>query len=312
MLTPFGKEIRKLRLDREMRLLDLAKSLQKTSSFVSALETGKKPIPEGYVDQVVVCMKLTKKEAEALRRAADRTKKEVSVDELAGDERELVAAFARRLDEIPHDLLERLRKKVLKSLGDSSPFARKRGHTVPPQSTAKLWDNAELIRQVFSEYEEIAFPIMDVLEFRLQKMFPDFYLDFGTLEEMGLEEGRVIPGGDSITLRDDVYENAWKGQGRARFTACHELAHFLLHRNVPLSRMRSDGSDPIYCDSEWQADTFAGALMMSRHHLDQFVDEADAAEQCQMTYSAAEVQWSKYEGKGMIKEPGLDLGPGFL
>jgi len=306
MLTPFGIEVRKLRLDRRMRLLDLANALGKKPAYVSAVETGKKALSVSYVEHVVAVLKLTDEEAERLRRAADRTRKEVVVDELSADDRELVAAFARKMNELPDDFLRKLREKVFRSLSGSTPFSRRhRGFTVPPLSTLRLWDFADQVRDVFVDNEEVPFPIMDVLEFRLQQFFGGFSLEVGSREHLGPEEGRVVPGSLTIELREDVYEGAWNDQGRDRFTACHELAHFLIHREVGLSRAQRSDFEPIYRDSEWQADTFAGALMMSRRHAQEFVDEVDAAAECKMTPHAAIVMLNKYREKGFLDQETL-------
>ena len=72
---------------------------------------------------------------------------------------------------------------------------------------------------------------------------------------------------------------------------CHEMGHFLLHRDITFARAR-DEDVPIYRDSEWQADTFAGALMMSRRHMDQFTCPADAAAKCGMSGAAALYQFN--------------------
>ena len=60
-----------------------------------------------------------------------------------------------------------------------------------------------------------------------------------------------------------------------------------------MPRTRED-SDPIFVDAEWQADTFAGTLLLSPRHLGRFLDSDDAAKQCRMTGVAAKVMWSKY------------------
>jgi hypothetical protein len=135
---------------------------------------------------------------------------------------------------------------------------------------------------------------MDVLEFRLSSFFDGFYLDPCSKEEMGLEEGLVIAGENCIKLREDVYEGAWNDNGRHRFTACHEFGHFLMHRQITMARIR-DESSPIYCDAEWQADTFAGGLLMPAGHLGQLVNSDIAASKCGMTPMAANVMWSKYQ-----------------
>lgn len=299
-LTPFGKALRKLRLDKGLRLLDLAERLDRSSAFISAIETGRKPIPDRYIVSVSRAMGLSASEIKELRRAADRTRKEVKVETLREDQRELVAAFARKLDEVPPNIIASLKKIVLKSTADEIPFFRKRrGILVPPMSTKLIRDFADKVRSAFVEDEQIEFPIMDVLEFRMAIIFEDFHIDIQDRETMGENEGTVIPGENGIALREDVYDGAWKGNRRARFTASHELGHFLMHRSVTMARARED-SDKIFCDSEWQADTFAGTLLMSPRHLPLFKNSAVAAEACKITPSAAEVMWAKYQNEGRL------------
>src|SRR5215813_3450606 len=81
-LTPFGIAVRKLRLDKHLRLLDVAKLLDCSAAFVSAIETGRKPIPDGFVSTVARAMKLSTEEFATLRKAADRTRKHVSIEKL--------------------------------------------------------------------------------------------------------------------------------------------------------------------------------------------------------------------------------------
>jgi transcriptional regulator with XRE-family HTH domain len=309
MLTPFGIAIRKRRLDKGLRLLDLATLLDCSSAFVSAVETGRKPIPDGYIVAVSRAMKLSAEEIKELRRAADRTRKEVRLDKLPEEDRELVAAFARRLDKVPADMMARLKKIVLKSSSGDAPFQRKRrGVIVPALSTQAIRSFADTVRSVFVEADQIDVPIMDILEFRMEQVFEGFYIDVQDREAMGEDEGRMVAGTNGIVLREDVYDDAWKGDGRARFTACHELGHFLMHRTVTMARARDD-ADKIFCDSEWQADTFAGTLLMSPRHLPRFTDAQDAAKACKMTPAAAQVMWVKYRSEGRfgqeLQQPSL-------
>jgi Zn-dependent peptidase ImmA (M78 family) len=310
MLTPFGVLVRKLRLDRGMRLLDLARRINRSAAFVSAIETGRKPIPDAYVLMVARAMDLPAGEIKDLRRAADRTRKEVPVEELPEDQRELVAAFARKIDELPSDMMAKLKKLVLKSSDDEIPFRRKRpGILVPPMSTEAIREFADKVRTAFVVDTQVEFPIMDVLEFRMAKLLEGFHIDIRDKQSMGGDEGRVIAGKNVVVLREDVYEGAWSGNGRDRFTASHEFAHFLLHRTVTMARVRDD-SDKIYCDAEWQADTFAGTLLMSPRHLHRFKDAEDAAEACRISLPAAQVMWAKYNGEERFERlpqlPGLN------
>lgn len=300
MITPFGIATRKLRLDKGLRLLDLAEKLKLSSSFISAVETGKKPIPAGYVNSVVAAMGLTWTEAAELQRAADRSKTVIAIDGLQGSQRELVAAFARKLHDLPPEFLEEIKKQVFKSIAGDMPFKRRhRGLLVAPASTRALWDFAEKVRSVFIGESDVCFPIMDVLEFRLPTIEEGFHLDVCSHAEMDAEEGLVIAGSKCIKLREDVYEGAWNDVGRDRFTACHELGHYLLHRQVAMARVRED-SQPVYRDAEWQADTFAGGLLMSTRHLAQLGCADAAVAQCGMTPMAANVMWSKCQKEGLL------------
>lgn len=300
-LTPFGITCRKLRLDKGLRLMDVASKLGRSSAFISAIETGRKSIPDAYMLSLTRAMDLSPAEVKELRRAADRTRKEVLVEKLPEDQRELVAAFARRLDHVPSKVMAELKKIVLKSAGEDIPFHRsRRGILVPPLSTGTIRNFSDQVRDVFVDSDTIEFPIMDVLEFRMSLIFEEFYLDPRDAAFMGNDEGRVIAGTNCIALREDIYEGAWNGNKRDRFTACHELGHFLMHRTVTMARTREDG-DKIFCDSEWQADTFAGTLLMSPRHLPRFANAEDAARECKMTGHAAEVMWKKYSDEGRIQ-----------
>jgi transcriptional regulator with XRE-family HTH domain len=296
-LTTFGRTIRKLRVDKGMKLLELANALGHSSSYCSAIETGRKPIPDGYVAHVIRAMDLSPTQSRELRGAADRTRKDVRVQGLSEDQRELVAAFARRIDELDEDMLVTLRRAVLKSTAGETPFRRKRrGILVPPKSAAYLREFAEKVRAAFIKDHQVQFPIIEVLEFGISHIFPDFCFDVRTQEEMGEDEGRVVAGSFTLLLREDVYVGACNGNGRDRFTASHELGHFFMHRQITMARAHEDGHK-IYCDSEWQADVFAGSLLMSARHHPQFTDPDDAARQCGMTPLAAKVMLSKY-GEG--------------
>lgn len=297
-LTPFGIALRKLRLDRAERLLDMAQRVGKSAAYLSAVETGRKPIPDGFVAVLARALDLSPDQIRDLRQAKDQTRKEVPVGDLSHENRELVAAFARQLDDVPVALREQLKKIVLKSVQDEVPFRRKRrGIVVPPMSIQALRRFAEQVRDVFVQPSVIAFPIMDVLEFRLGQLLPDFVLDIQDRETMGADEGRVPAGSSTLILRSDIYEGAWKNVGRDRFTASHELGHYLLHREVKFARTRDD-TDKIYCDAEWQADVFAGTLLMSPRHFCTFKDAAQAATMCSITPAAANVMWTKYMGEG--------------
>lgn len=293
-LSPFGVALRKLRVEKGLRLFDIAEKLGKSTALLSAIETGRKPVPDMFILDLQRALNLNKEEVRELRAGKERTREDVNVKHLGGEQRELVAAFARRLDELPANLIEELRKKVLKSVAGEEPFRRRRrGLLVPPKSNAVIEAIAGRVRSIFCDESIPSVPIIEILEFRLEKLDRDFRFEVRERSEMDHDEGRVVPAEKLLVLREDVYDAACRGEARARFTACHELAHYVMHHEVAFSRVRED-NDPIYRDAEWQADAFAGYLMMPRDLASRFNSVEEAAAGCGMSAQAAAVTMSKY------------------
>ncbi|WP_167629343.1 ImmA/IrrE family metallo-endopeptidase [Aquipseudomonas alcaligenes] len=125
----------------------------------------------------------------------------------------------------------------------------------------------------------------------MPNFFPGFALEVGTKEEMGRNHGLTIPSENVIRLREDVYDGLCNDVGRDRFTACHELGHYLMHRNAPIKFHRAEhGRLPAYMDSEWQANRFAGALLMPKDKLIECGSLQEVVERFAVSYDAASVQ----------------------
>jgi hypothetical protein len=95
-------------------------------------------------------------------------------------------------------------------------------------------------------------------------------------------EGSMRPFDREIWFPEKVYSNLVNGDNRARFTACHEAAHVILHtkqiinmgKKAFLSSVafnREFRSIPPCYNPEWQANYGAGALLMPRITLNPFV-----------------------------------------
>lgn len=111
MLTEFGKEIRKLRIDLGITLFDMAQATNVSSAFLSAMENGKKPVPDGYVESLANKFDAVMGQKTKFLRLADMTKKEVRINlsdsNLAANE--LATAFARNFSELSNDQVERIK-----------------------------------------------------------------------------------------------------------------------------------------------------------------------------------------------------------
>lgn len=146
------------------------------------------------------------------------------------------------------------------------------------------------------------FPIIQILEWALPELIPGFEFLQGTKAEMGANHGLTVPSQKQIWLREDVYDRAVEGHGRDRFTAAHELGHLLLHGSVNLAFHRSSQGLPRYMCSEWQADSFAGTLLMPLEGVKKCSSTAEIAQIFGVSGKAAETQNSIYSQKGWMRK----------
>lgn len=108
MLTPFGKFSRKLRIDRGELLKDMANNLGVTSAYLSAVEVGKRNIPESWLDKINSMYKLASEEAENLMKAYSETLTQIKIDlnNQTPQHKEAAMIFARELKDLNENELE--------------------------------------------------------------------------------------------------------------------------------------------------------------------------------------------------------------
>ncbi|WP_193453197.1 ImmA/IrrE family metallo-endopeptidase [Pseudomonas nitroreducens] len=172
---------------------------------------------------------------------------------------------------------------------------------VPPRSQDNVFGVAMSVRRELGIQTD-AFPIAEVLEFVMPQAFPGFALEVAEQYEMGPNHGLTIPDENVIRLRLDVYEGLVEGKGRDRFTASHELGHYLMHRNVPIRFHRAEhGELKKFRDSEWQANRFAGALLMPTDKMVTCQSLAEIVERFQVSWDAAQVHNKILAKKGLMR-----------
>ncbi|MEM6603185.1 MAG: ImmA/IrrE family metallo-endopeptidase [Pseudomonadota bacterium] len=104
---------------------------------------------------------------------------------------------------------------------------------------------------------------------------------YGLIREMGLRIFEATYEDDDISgqiIRDEennsyiIYVNAGHSHTRKRFTAAHELGHYVLHRDqigdgiTDDALYRSRLSNP----TEWEANRFAADILMPRDKVDYY------------------------------------------
>jgi len=147
------------------------------------------------------------------------------------------------------------------------------------------------VRKICGLQEQLYFPIVEFIEWVLGDPNNDFDYEIVPISEMKDTYGTTNTASNIMRIREDVYEGAVKGNARDRFTLCHELGHFLLHQPKLISYAR--GNVPVYCQPEWQANTFAAELM-APYHLVKNMSANEIAQKCGMSLTAANIQYKTY------------------
>ncbi len=117
MVSEFGKELRKIRIDSGEVLRDMAKKLEITSSYLSAIECGKRNIPEDLIDKLKNLYKLDDKRVLSLESAKEKSVKKIEIDiikNVSNSKRDLALEFARTFEDIDDEFALKLMKYMNK------------------------------------------------------------------------------------------------------------------------------------------------------------------------------------------------------
>ena len=94
-ISEYGKLVRKGRIDAGITMLDMAKSMGVSPSFLSATEVGTKKISDDFLNRVIEFFASKGIHISGIREAADVSNKAVSLEGLSTTQQFLVAGFAR-------------------------------------------------------------------------------------------------------------------------------------------------------------------------------------------------------------------------
>ncbi|MCL2579223.1 MAG: helix-turn-helix domain-containing protein [Oscillospiraceae bacterium] len=110
MITEFGKALRKLRIDCGEILLDMAKKLEVTPSFLSAVEVGKKGIPAHWLDRLSELYQLSAETKAGLERAAAESVLSIKLNlsQVEQPQRKAALVFARSFDTLSSEEADKL------------------------------------------------------------------------------------------------------------------------------------------------------------------------------------------------------------
>lgn len=112
MKGKLAKFLRKLRLENDEYLKDMASKTGVSISFLSAVENETKKMTDSLLEKIIECYHLTKDQEEELRIASMEANKETTIylDKLTDSQTKLTYRFARRIENIDDDTLSKIKK----------------------------------------------------------------------------------------------------------------------------------------------------------------------------------------------------------
>lgn len=121
MVTDFGKICRKIRIDNGEVLKDMAAKLSVTTAYLSAVEIGKRNVPQDWIGKIKNEYNLDDRQYQQLQDSLYEIKKYVKIDleEQTQTDRELILEFHKNLknlnDREKMDILTILRNQKVKA-----------------------------------------------------------------------------------------------------------------------------------------------------------------------------------------------------
>lgn len=112
MLTRFGKQLRKLRVEEEERLKDMADRLGVTTAYLSAVENGKRAVPDAWIYEIIDQYNLSDNEAKELQDAAYENKTDLTIDLNDTVNVEVALSFARKFRRLTLKQADELQKML--------------------------------------------------------------------------------------------------------------------------------------------------------------------------------------------------------
>ncbi len=116
MRTSLGDCLRKIRMENNQRLKDMADVLDVTSAFLSAVENGKKLMPATWYKKLKMKYNLDNDSIEELKQYAMESQKSISlnIENVTDEKKELAVVFARSFEKMDKETS----RKILRLLSN--------------------------------------------------------------------------------------------------------------------------------------------------------------------------------------------------
>ena len=116
--TALGKFLRKIRVDRDERLYDMAKRLGVSSAFLSGVENGHKKASVNLINKIVEYYNLNESQQEKLKDALSLSENRIDISQFSPQKQEATLMFARKCDELTDEQIEQIQKILKGDMGN--------------------------------------------------------------------------------------------------------------------------------------------------------------------------------------------------
>ena len=157
---------------------------------------------------------------------------------------------------------------------------------------------ARNVRATFNLDDKHRFPVLEFLE-AMPDIFAEKEFAFEIVDDGELPssvQGVTDVANHHMRIKQSVYDGAYRGSGRDRFSIAHEIAHYLLMSIFGFAFQRNFAGREVkpYEDPEWQADCLAGELLVPYHLVSSWSVE-QIANVCGVSVPAAATQKRAFE-----------------
>ena len=166
---------------------------------------------------------------------------------------------------------------------------------VKPLSKEKIWRLAKKTRS------DLGVNVPIDLEKLLNDLAEEEILDYEIVPDSEMPDCYGVTIGKFITFRESVFlaiaDESHSDHNIHRFTVAHEIGHAMLHKNIRTEGFaRRIKPKAAYESAEWQADTFAGYLLVPNRAIERSrFNASDISALCRVSQQCAEITVRKYE-----------------
>jgi transcriptional regulator with XRE-family HTH domain len=260
-LTPFGRRCREFRTRYGLTMADQAKGIGFSPAYISLIELGRRPVPEGYPAQFAHWISLTEAETKDLCDLAFGKTSVIKLKSTDKERAEIAEEFARKFHILP---IERLRQ--MRALLASAPASS--------YSPRQITDYANLARSLFNAEDRDDVDILKIIENHIALIDPSFTLrvkpdaEFGgAMEAYSSSNGKKV---ECTVVSERLYTTAAERNPYSRYQLAHEFAHWFLHRRQSRAFYRATRVPRKSAKIENEADLFARAFLFPRSLVEKY------------------------------------------